>query len=96
MALPPSGQFTTQIASDIHRDGLGVELLSSSGSIVAEVFRCDRDKTVRVSCWSNSVTDDVLAWLLPYSAEQLSCFENGAPLPGINTWPIYRDLNTNA
>jgi hypothetical protein len=83
--------FTIQIASDIHRDGLGVELLDSNGAIVAEVFRCDRDKTVEVTCWSNDVTEEILAWLLPYSVQHLSSFEDGCPLPSLNCWLVLRD-----
>src|SRR4051794_1065006 len=40
--------FRIQLASDIVRDGLGVELLDSDDRVVAEVFRCDADNTVIV------------------------------------------------
>lgn len=44
--------YSTQMASDIVRDGLGIELLDESHNVIAEVFRCNRDKTVSVSlCW---------------------------------------------
>jgi hypothetical protein len=37
-----------QLASDIIRDGLGLELLDRAGNVVGEVFRCDADHTVTV------------------------------------------------
>jgi hypothetical protein len=30
-----------QIASDVIRDGLGVELLDGDGNVASDVFRCD-------------------------------------------------------
>ena len=80
--------WTTQIASDIIRDGLGVELLNRNGDIIAEVFRCDADHSVRVSCWSNAVTQEVLDWLLPLSLSELQTFEDGIALPPVNDWPV--------
>ncbi|TWU50721.1 hypothetical protein Poly51_40140 [Rubripirellula tenax] len=83
--------WNTQIASDIHRDGLGVELLGFNGEIVAEVFRCDADNSIVVTCWSRRVTDDVLNWLLPYSETELQSFEDGTPLPPSAEWQVERD-----
>lgn len=40
--------WTTQLASDIVRDGLGLELLDTPYRVVAEVFRCDADHTVTI------------------------------------------------
>ena len=37
------------MASDVIRDGLGLELLDITGAVRAEVFRCDADHTVTVS-----------------------------------------------
>ena len=82
--------WSTQFASDIIRDGLGVELLTRDGDIVAEVFRSDANHTVRVSCWSDAVTQDVLDWLLQCSLEPLDTFEDGTPLPPISKWPVTR------
>ncbi|MEM8670475.1 MAG: hypothetical protein AAGG48_23315 [Planctomycetota bacterium] len=80
----------TQIASDIIRDGIGVELLDAKGDVVAEVFRCDRDHTVTVSC-SRQLTERELQWLLPYASETFECFEDETPLPEISAWPIVVD-----
>ena len=40
--------YRMQIASDIIRDGLGLELLKDELGVV-EVFRCDADKAVMVA-----------------------------------------------
>lgn len=37
-----------QLASDIVRDGLGLELLVEQNRVAAEVFRCDTNHTVTV------------------------------------------------
>lgn len=83
--------WTTQIASDIIRDGLAVELISPGGDVVAEVFRFDAIHTVRVRCWSDVVTQDVLDWLLSYSLVQLQTFEDGTALPPISQWQVSRE-----
>ena len=83
-------EWSTQTASDIIRDGLGVELLDTRDNIAAEVFRCDRDRTVCVTCWSDLVTQDVLDWLLPTAFDHLAGFEDGSPLPPVSEWPIVR------
>ncbi|GAB5405727.1 MAG: hypothetical protein Aurels2KO_39580 [Aureliella sp.] len=80
--------WSTQIASDVTRDGLGVELLSSNGEIIAEAFRCDAENTVSVACWSSRVTDEVLGWLLPYAHAELHEFEDGTALPPWADWPV--------
>ncbi|AVB27146.1 hypothetical protein CXB36_02605 [Pseudomonas syringae pv. syringae] len=33
--------FRFQIASDVIRDGLGIELVDANGQVCAEVLRCD-------------------------------------------------------
>jgi len=42
-------EYRFQVASDIVRDGLGVELTDSRGNVLAEVFRCDADNSLKVS-----------------------------------------------
>src|SRR5580692_4326324 len=41
--------WSTQVASDVIHDGLGLELLDAGGAIRVEVLRCDADKTVLVT-----------------------------------------------
>ena len=72
--------FTTQIASDVVRNGLGVELKDSAGTIVAEVFRCDADHTVIVTTFDNDVPIQAIEQLLERARSVLDPFEDGAPL----------------
>jgi hypothetical protein len=44
--MSPIPEWSTQTASDVIHDGLGVELLDAEGVIRATVFRCDADLTV--------------------------------------------------
>jgi hypothetical protein len=72
--------YTTQVASDIDRDGLGVELLDEARNVVAEVFRSDREHTVCVNTFSNEIPLEALEQLLTRARERLEPFENGKPL----------------
>jgi hypothetical protein len=74
--------FRTQIASDIVRDGLGVELINADERVVAEVFRCDADHTVSVRTFED-VPLHIIEWLLTVSRNRLGEFEDGMPLPSI-------------
>lgn len=72
--------YRTQVASDITRDGLGVELVDSEGNIVAEIFRSDRDKTLELST-SGSLPLVEIERLIAKARARLEPFEDGAPLP---------------
>lgn len=69
-----------QVASDIVRDGLGLELLDSRDNVVAEVFRCDRDHTLTVAVFDTSVAAEEVDRLLSHAGEALGSFEDGTPL----------------
>ena len=75
-----SARFKFQVASDVIRDGLGVELINESGEVVAEVFRCDRDHSVVVNTFSYEVSLDALEQLLAAARSRLEPFEDGLPL----------------
>ena len=74
--------FLFQRASDVVRDGLGIELVDAdSYETIAEVFRCDKDNTLVFS----SFVDDELPFsmvqqLLEIALQQLEPFEDGSPL----------------
>ena len=53
-------QWQFQIASDIIRDGLGLELLDKNESVVAEVFRCDKDRSITMRIYQSSIPEDVI------------------------------------
>lgn len=73
-----------QVASDVSRDGLGVELLDDGGNVLAEVFRSDRDRTVIVSTFGNDIPLGAVQDLIAYAVERLDPFEDGTPLGGAN------------
>jgi hypothetical protein len=79
-------EWRTQLASDVERDGLGLELLDRSGAVCAEVFRCDRDRSVTVTAFVPALPSEALAWLCSEAARRLSPFEDGSPLPEQPAW----------
>jgi hypothetical protein len=75
-----SAPFATQVASDVIRDGLGVELLAN-GEVVAEVFRCDVDRSLVVNTFGNDVPLVEIERLISRARNLLEAFEDGTPLP---------------
>jgi hypothetical protein len=73
--------WTTQLASDVVRDGLGLELLGEPYRVAAEVFRCDVDHTVTIRLFEDGIPDDVLEEFVRRARERLDPFEDGTPLP---------------
>ena len=69
------------------RDGLGIELLNSEGQIVAEVFRCDADNTLRINTFGFEVPASVLQQLVTRGFEELGSFEDGTPLNEAKPFP---------
>lgn len=85
-------EFKTQVASDIVRDGLGVELVDPLGKVVAEVFRCDKDHTVIVSTFGNDVPIQAMQQLFDRALEKLDPFEDGTPLSRAKICPARRSF----
>ena len=77
--------FKMMTASDILRDGLGVELLDNSGAVIAEVFRSDRKRTVTITTFSGEVPLTAMQELIRYALERLDPFEDGTPLSEVDT-----------
>jgi len=73
-------KLRTQIASDVVRDGLGVELISASGNVLAEVFRRDADHTVTFSAFATDIPLDAVRMLIERALDRLDPFEDGTPL----------------
>jgi hypothetical protein len=69
-----------QVASDVIRDGLGVELVDRQNQVVAEVFRWDTDHTVSVSVFVEKIPLIALEMLIARAKERLDPFEDGLPL----------------
>ncbi len=74
------GPFRKQLASDVNRDGLGVELLAGD-EVVAEVFRCDADHSLIITTFDNDVPLVVIEELIAMARNRLQEFEDGTPLP---------------
>ena len=72
--------FKFQLASDVIRDGIGCELLSEDGEIIAEVFRSDRDHGVVVSMFKDNVPLDAMEALFAQARSRLNPFECGDAL----------------
>jgi hypothetical protein len=73
-------QFQTQVASDIVRDGLGIELVSADGDVLAEVFRCDVDRTVTFSAFATDLPLAAVRMLIERALDRLDPFEDGTCL----------------
>ncbi len=78
--MDDSKEWRTQLASDIIRDGLGVELVARNDEVVAEVFRCDANHTVSVSLFVEALPLQAMEILLAQAKERLDPFEDGVPL----------------
>lgn len=83
MSEQMSRLYKFQIASDVVRDGLGVELLDESGNVLAEVFRGDKDKTVVLNTFNNDVPIESITALLEIAKERLDPFEDNTPISSI-------------
>lgn len=80
MTPPFLTNFRTQVASDVVRDGLGVELLSEAGTVLAEVFRCDAKHTVTFTAFAEDLPLAGIRMLIDRALDRLDPFEDGTPL----------------
>ncbi|MHA6887035.1 hypothetical protein [Ralstonia pseudosolanacearum] len=74
-------EFQLQVASDVQRDGLGLELLNDSGEVVAEVFRSDANNSLEVSFFEDGLPFVEVERLLRIARTELGIFEDGTALP---------------
>ena len=81
-------KYRLAVASDVVRDGLGVELEDASGAIVAEVFRSDREHTLTVNTFGHNVPVEELVWMIEQAKVELEPFEDGTPLSEANKTPL--------
>ena len=88
-----SDKWSTSLASDVVRDGIGYELLDVRGDTVVEAFCCDADNSMRVTIyWSEfEIPADIFERFLTLAEKRLVRFEDGSPLPPISEWPIVRE-----
>lgn len=74
-------EYRFQLASDVVRDGVGVELLDAIGNVLAEVFRCDIDNSLTVSLFKEGLPFPLIEKLVLMARAELATFEDGSPLP---------------
>jgi hypothetical protein len=74
------GPVRKQVASDLARDGLGLELLYN-GQVVAEVFRCDADHSLTINTFGNVLPLVTMEELIAEARQRLGAFEDGRALP---------------
>ncbi|ANH36447.1 hypothetical protein ACNRD9_04440 [Ralstonia pseudosolanacearum] len=74
-------EFRLQVASDVRRDGLGLELLNDSGEVVAEVFRCDANNSLEVSLFDSGLPFVEVERLFTIARTELGAFDDGTALP---------------
>ena len=72
--------FRTQVASDIIRDGIGVELLDANGEVIAEIFRSDQTNCVFVTTFGEEVPLEGLAQAIRRFRERFTHFEDGTAI----------------
>lgn len=75
--------FRFQLASDVIRDGLGVELLDHNHCVLAEIFRCDRDHTLTISLFTENLPFAAIEMLIDRAKLNLDPFEDGTPLSSV-------------
>jgi hypothetical protein len=73
--------YRLQIASDVVRDGLGVELIDETNEVVAEVFRRDSDNQLLFSSFKEDVPFVEVEKLILASRTELQNFEDGSAFP---------------
>ena len=73
--------YRFQVASDIVRDGLGVDLTDADGNVLAEVFRCDADNSLKISLVCDELPFPQVEKLILMAREELVSFEDGTALP---------------
>jgi hypothetical protein len=75
-------KYRYQVASDVVRDGLGLELIDDGRNVLAEVFRCDANNSLTVSLFSEELPFVEVEKPMLMARKELAPFEDGSPLPG--------------
>lgn len=74
-------QYRYQFASDVIRDGMGLELTDESWNVLAEVFRCDADNSLTISLFLEGLPFTEIEKLVLMARKDLGTFEDGTQLP---------------
>lgn len=73
--------FRYQLAADIVRDGMSLELTDERWNPLAKVFRCDAVNTLTVSVFVAELPFTEIERLVLMARKELGPFEDGTPLP---------------
>ena len=73
--------YRFQVASDVVRDGLGVELIDETNDTVAEIFRNDSTHELVFSAYVADIPFVEIEKLVSMARRELQEFEDGSPLP---------------
>ena len=74
-------EYRIQIASDVMRDGLGLELINATNQVCAEVFRCDSDNTLTISLFAEDLPFVQVENSVLIARKELVRYEYCTPLP---------------
>jgi hypothetical protein len=84
-----NSSFAYQLASDLDRDGMALELIDARGNVVAEVFRFDAEHSVKLATFQEGLPSSAIQDLASTAIARLGPFEDGTPL---DTAADYADL----
>jgi len=60
---------------------LGIELIDAEGTVLAEVFRCDADLSLKVALFCDELPFLQVERLVQMARDEMVSFEDGTPLP---------------
>lgn len=69
--------WQTQLAGDVKRDGVSLELLAPDGEVVAEVFRSDAEHTLSLETFGRAIPVGVFDVFYRQALSRLDPFEDG-------------------
>ena len=72
--------WKTQLASDIKRDGMGLELIDPSGSVVAVSCRVDYFMRAKLTKFNNDIPLEIFDYYYQEALIRLDPFEDGSSL----------------
>jgi hypothetical protein len=85
--------FTYQLASDVIRDGLALELLDANGVVAAEVFRSDANHSVQLETFQGNLPASAIQDLVTAAIRRLDPFEDGRPLETATNYGALLELS---
>jgi hypothetical protein len=78
-----SDGWSTQLASDLDRDGMGLELLAPDGKVVAEIFRSDSEHFLTVETFETAIPASIFNQFYRDALARLDPFEDGTTFKAV-------------